>query len=79
MENIEGLLQKLSAQSLQQSQQIMALTEDEARNTTAFSIELNRLQTERAFDNNLRKQMVDMLSDVMRGLKKTGDETRQSN
>lgn len=79
MNELQDVAHDMSKMTLRQLQQQNAVTNSERRKTTAFSLEMHRLEHERALENDLRKRMDMILSDVMTLLKKSGDQTRQTN
>jgi uncharacterized membrane protein len=78
MTDLNAMLGQLETQATAQVREAASLQRTEAAKSTAFELELNKVQTERAEANVFRKEMNDLLADVMKVLKSTGDQIRQS-
>lgn len=56
-----------------------AVRRAEAQKNAAFRLEMQRLEEQRSNENEIRKRMDAIMSDLMAVLKKSGSEIRQSN
>lgn len=78
MTEISDVTAQMSLQTVEQIQQANTLRRQENRKSAAFKMEMQRLQEDRTAENEMRKEMNAILSDVLTILKKSGDEIRQS-
>lgn len=75
--NISEIAENMMAQSTNNIRQSSKLERQENRKSAAFKLEMQRLQERRSSENEMRKEMNTILSDIMTILKKTGDEIRK--
>jgi len=71
-------LHSLQNQATQQSRESMKVSRRETSKTALFQEEMQKLQSERAQKNVMRKEMDAVLSDVLNVLKKNGEQLRQN-
>lgn len=75
--DISEIAENMMAQSISNLRQSSQLERQENRKSAAFKLEMQRLQEQRSSENEMRKEMNTILSDIMTILKKTGDEIRK--
>lgn len=78
MDKILAMMDATQTQSAQHIRDQIAAQRRQGVENARFKLRMQEMQESRASENTTRKQMNDILSDMMTVLKKNGDQIRQS-